>query len=136
SSKRKPNPHFSQPRGFVLKPTVRSAEERRFPQLGQMKMGMSEAEGLGWFRHPCPATGSLALKKASATRVDPRRTRLQAQMLVCPRRRHTASRGAFQKAPLKQVGLVDVLDRVALLADRDRERGEADGPAVELLRDH
>ena len=39
------------------------------------------------------------------------------------------------QALLQQVGLVDVLDRVVLLADRDRERREADRAAGELLAD-
>jgi hypothetical protein len=29
-----------QPRGFVLKPMVRSADDERVPQLGQMKIGI------------------------------------------------------------------------------------------------
>ena len=45
------------------------------------------------------------------------------------------ARGALQEAELQQVRLVDVLDRVGLLAERDGERREADGPAAELERD-
>ena len=37
-----------------------------------------------------------------------------------------AARGALQEAELEQVGLVDVLDRLGLLAERDRERRETD----------
>ena len=36
---------------------------------------------------------------------------------------------------LEQVGFVDVLDRVRLLADRRRQRVDADGAASELLDD-
>src|SRR4051794_15478160 len=46
-----------------------------------------------------------------------------------------AAGGALEQAALEQVGLVDILDRVLLLADRDGERGEADGAAAELLAD-
>jgi hypothetical protein len=42
---------------------------------------------------------------------------------------------ALQKADLQQVRLVDVLQRVALLADRGCQRLDADGSAVELVDD-
>ena len=51
-----------------------------------------------------------------------------------PRRGATARR-ALEEAALEQVGLVDVLDGVLLLADGDGERREADGPAAEQLAD-
>ena len=46
-----------------------------------------------------------------------------------------AARRALEEAELEQVRLVDVLDRLGLLAERDRERREADRPAAELLDD-
>jgi hypothetical protein len=36
-----PKPHFEQPRGFVLNPCVRSWEDSRLPQFGQMKTGIA-----------------------------------------------------------------------------------------------
>src|SRR6188508_27320 len=48
---------------------------------------------------------------------------------------HTTSRRALQKTKLQQIGLVDVLDRVRLLAERDRERREAHRPTTKLVRD-
>ena len=50
-------------------------------------------------------------------------------------RDHTPARGALEEAELEQVRLVDVLDRVGLLAERDGERGEADRATFELVRD-
>ena len=51
-------------------------------------------------------------------------------------RRGGAPRGVRWIRPgLQQVGLVDVLDRVGLLADGDGERGEPDRPAAELRAD-
>ena len=45
------------------------------------------------------------------------------------------ARRALQEAELEQVRLVHVLDRVGLLAERDRERREPDRAAAELVRD-
>ena len=42
---------------------------------------------------------------------------------------------ALKESPLEQVRLIDVLDRVLFLPDRDRKRREADGAAAELLAD-
>ena len=50
-------------------------------------------------------------------------------------RGRAAARRALDQAALEQVRLVDVLDRVLLLADRDRERREPDRAAAELLAD-
>ena len=56
--------------------------------------------------------------------------------VLAPELRHdAAARRALQEAELEQVRLVDVLDRVRLLADRGGERREADRAAVELLDD-
>ena len=41
-------------------------------------------------------------------------------------REHPPARRALQETELEQVGLVDVLDRLGLLAERDRERREPD----------
>ena len=51
------------------------------------------------------------------------------------RRRDATARRAHDQALLQQVRLVDVLDRVLLLADRNRERREADRAAAELRAD-
>ena len=48
--------------------------------------------------------------------------RVEAEVVVGPRRRHAAARRAIEEADLDQERLVDVLDRVAFLADR---RGDA-----------
>ena len=50
-------------------------------------------------------------------------------------RRHPAPRRALQEALLDQVGLDDVLDRFAFLADRGGEVVEPDGPPAELVQD-
>ena len=50
-------------------------------------------------------------------------------------RDHAAARRALEEAELEQVRLVDVLDRVGLLAERDGERRQADRAALELERD-
>src|ERR1700748_975960 len=47
-------------------------------------------------------------------------------------REHPPARGPFEQALLKQVGLEHVLDRIRLLADRDRERRKADRAAAEF----
>ena len=47
---------------------------------------------------------------------------------------HAAARRALEEAELEEVRLVDVLDRVRLLAERDGERRQADRPAAELVR--
>src|SRR4051794_6488154 len=46
-----------------------------------------------------------------------------------------AARGALDEALLEQIRLVDVLERVLLLGDDDREGRQAYGAAVELLDD-
>ena len=46
-----------------------------------------------------------------------------------------ASRRSLQEAELEEIGLVDVPDRVRLLAERYRECREPDRPAAELVRD-
>ena len=47
----------------------------------------------------------------------------------------TAPRRALEEAELQEIGLVDVLDGVLLLAEGDRECREADRPAAELVGD-
>ena len=46
-----------------------------------------------------------------------------------------AARRALDEAELEQIGLVHVLDRLLLFAERDRQRGETDRAAAELLDD-
>ena len=48
---------------------------------------------------------------------------------------HAATRRAHEKAAHDEVGLVDVLYRVRLLAERHGQRLQPDWPAVELLDD-
>ena len=60
---------------------------------------------------------------------------LDAHVLERGRGGDPPARGALDEPLLEQVGLVDVLDRVGLLADRDRQRGQADRAALELLAD-
>src|SRR5207248_2225037 len=50
-------------------------------------------------------------------------------------RDRAAARRALDEAELQQVRLVDVLDRLLLLAERGGQRRQPDGPAVELARD-
>ena len=54
-------------------------------------------------------------------------------MLPAEVRDDAAARRSVQEAELEQVRLVDVLDRLRLLAERDRERRQADGTAAELV---
>ena len=57
------------------------------------------------------------------------------EMLPAQGRDDATSRRALDEPELQEVRLVDVLDRVRLLAERDRERRQADRPAAEALRD-
>src|SRR5438034_502645 len=50
-------------------------------------------------------------------------------------RNDPAARRALDEPELEEVRLVDVLDRLLLLAEGDRERREPDRPAAELDRD-
>ena len=76
------------------------------------------------------ATGvQIPLRRAS-----PRRRR-RADVRAAELRDRAPARRALDEAELQQVRLVDVLDRVRLLAERRGERREADRPAVELVGD-
>src|SRR5438552_13148852 len=55
-----------------------------------------------------------------------------AKVPVGPFGGHPAPGGPLQEPQLQQVGLVDVLDGLGLLADARRERRQADRPALEL----
>src|SRR5215204_129525 len=61
--------------------------------------------------------------------------RLEPEVGVGALGRDAAARSPLEQAALEQVGLVDVLDRVALLPHGDRERGETDLPAGEVRAD-
>src|SRR5438046_2116826 len=54
-------------------------------------------------------------------------------VLAAELRHDPAARRPLQEAELEQIRLVDVLDRVGLLAERDRKGGEPDRAAVESL---
>ena len=56
-------------------------------------------------------------------------------MLAAERGDDAAAGGPLEETELEQVRLVDVLDRVRLLAQRDRQRGKPDRAAVEALDD-
>src|SRR5581483_10190349 len=56
-------------------------------------------------------------------------------VLAPEQRDDAAARRALQEAELEQVRLVDVLDRLRLLAERDGEVRESDRPAVEPFDD-
>ena len=56
-------------------------------------------------------------------------------MLESPPGGRAAARGALDQPALQQVRLVDVLDRVLLLAHGHRERREPHRAAAELLAD-
>src|SRR6266540_6207691 len=58
-----------------------------------------------------------------------------AQLLPAKLGHHAAARRALEEAQLQEVRLVDVLDRVLLLAERNRQGREADRPAAELPED-
>src|SRR5262249_18415779 len=77
------------------------------------------------------------IRQATSARLEEARGALrgrQAEVIVGPLGEDAAARGALQQALLKQVGLEHVLDRVLLLADRDRQSREADRAAGELGR--
>ena len=61
--------------------------------------------------------------------------RVEPEVAVCPRRRDAPARRAIEEADLDQERLVDVLDRVLLLADRRGDRVQADRAAAELVDD-
>src|SRR6188508_1109689 len=56
-------------------------------------------------------------------------------MLPAERRDDAAAWGPLEETELEQIRLVDVLDRVRLLAQRDRQRGQSHRAAVEALHD-
>ena len=64
-----------------------------------------------------------------------RTRRVHAKVLEGTPGRGATPRRALDQASLEQVRLVHVLDRVLLLADRDRQRRQADRPSAELLAD-
>src|SRR4051812_8929406 len=80
---------------------------------------------------------AIATRKHSSRpeRVLNQRRRRQTEVRPRRRSRHAAPRGALEEPALEQVGLVDILDRVGLLAHRHRERRQPDGTAAELLAD-
>src|SRR6185295_3625447 len=78
--------------------------------------------------------GKPAYRRRSEKRPNALRRR-QAQVLIRAGGGDAAAGGALDQPPLQEVGLVDVLDRVLLLADGDRQSGKADRAAVELLDD-
>src|SRR6188474_607797 len=55
-------------------------------------------------------------------------------MVVCTWRDHPAAGWPLEQSLLQEIGLEHVLDRVLLLADRHRQRREADRPPAELGR--
>ena len=55
-------------------------------------------------------------------------------MVVCALGQDAAARGPFEQALLEKIWLEDVLDRVLLLADRDRQGREADRATGEFRR--
>ena len=59
----------------------------------------------------------------------------QAEVFVGARGRDAAARRAFQEAGLDEKRLVDVFERVALLAERRRQAADADRTAAELVDD-
>src|SRR5262249_39808201 len=61
--------------------------------------------------------------------------RVAVEVLVGEARGDAAPRRAVEEADLEEIGLVDVLDRVGLLADRGRERAHADRPPPALVAD-
>src|SRR5512146_2548935 len=59
----------------------------------------------------------------------------EAEMPVTGDRRHAAARRALKVTLLDEIGFEDVLDRVALLADRGRQVIDTHRSAAELLDD-
>ena len=115
--------------------------ETRVAIRGSGARAAARADEVGGPSAPARRVGVArsALRRRQSDAVDPeardqRRLacarRLEAQVLVGARRRGAPARRALDQPALQQVGLVDVLDRVGLLADADRERREADGPAA------
>src|SRR5437588_9219688 len=93
-----------------------------------------------------PQSHGAAARRTPRAGLPERASRCRSEELRLGRRRCTdmgaaelrdraAARRPLDEAELEQVRLVDVLDRLLLLAERRRERREADGPSLELLRD-
>ena len=78
-----------------------------------------------------------ALRAARAFRTSsPSRFGAQeSQVAVRRGRGDAAARRALEEAGLEEVGLVEVLERAAVLAERGGDRADADGTAAELLDD-
>src|SRR5437867_10558667 len=86
----------------------------------------------GSFTPPDPRSKQLLLAGARGGDV-PRSA--PAEVLVGAAGRDPAAGRAVDEADLQQVRLIDVLDRVGLLADGRREGADADRPSPELVDD-
>ncbi len=120
---RNPKPHFAQPFGAERKPDGAIGCGGAVPAVGADEvMGHESPRRKG--------RGSAACMRRRTGGRDGQNNAdspgaLEPQMLVGAGGRCAASRRAPQQPALQQVGLVDVLDRVGLLADRDGECRQA-----------
>src|SRR5262245_31389545 len=70
-----------------------------------------------------------------ADRLDEPLAGATVEMLVGSSRRPAAARGALEEPDLDKIGFVDLLERLAVLPDRRRERRQSDRSAAELFED-
>ena len=106
----------------------------RSPLRPRCRGGREEQDGAEDERDPrtrlCASMRGLHHRPAQNRRGSRAGAR-QPQVRVAGRRDDAAARRALEQAQLEQERLVDVLDRVGLLADRHGQRREADRPARE-----
>src|SRR5262245_24108692 len=88
-----------------------------------------EVHGINWRRGP----GARCLSKQAL--LTTRLFRREPEVSIRRRRRHAPARRALKETVLHQERLVDLLDRVRILADRRTDRVQPDGTAIELLDD-
>src|SRR5262245_60522209 len=88
-----------------------------------------EVHGINWRRGP----GARCLSKQAL--LTTRLFRREPEVSIRRRRRHAPTRRALKETMLHQERLVDLFDRVRILADCRTDRVQADGTAIELLDD-
>src|SRR3954469_6587451 len=104
----------------------------RFFEMFSAAPRLAPVAGDGDRLRPRVAAAARAWRGA-APRPEQRRLAraLEPQVVVCAPGGGAPARCPLQEPTLQEVGLVDVLDRVRLLAHRDRERRQPDRPAGE-----
>src|SRR2546423_13555698 len=81
------------------------------------------------------ASSRARLQREQVELAGEARRHRQIEMAVGDLGQHAAARGALQEALLQQIGLDDLFEDVALIAERRRHRLDADWAAAVMLRD-